>query len=296
MDRTQMKLQLADLGFCAVQIVPFSGPRTASDWRRASQVRLARRQHRTCRRGHGHWTMVVGSAHAVQGRVVLFGSLPHLKWRAHEMMRPHLPTGWDWRDINYLTESRHHQYIPSYCGACWSFGTLYSLKNPHYDHPQGQRLPGGHPRAACSSTAAAAAAPAMAATWAASSTTCRRAASSSRHARTTRPRTTVTSARPSACTRPASPARTRRVDHPRRLRLSHSGGNTAAVCAAMGSSDKLKAEIMAYGPIAGGNTRNRHARGVREDTNAVDTYPGSPSFLTPSWSFLPRVLYLPHRQ
>lgn len=52
--------------------------------------------------------------------------------RAHELIDAStLPDDWDWRNINgtnYLTESRN-QHIPQYCGACWAFGTLSSLND-----------------------------------------------------------------------------------------------------------------------------------------------------------------------
>jgi cathepsin X len=52
--------------------------------------------------------------------------------RAHELMDlSALPTDFHWGNVNgtnYLTESRN-QHIPQYCGSCWAFGTLSSLND-----------------------------------------------------------------------------------------------------------------------------------------------------------------------
>lgn len=52
--------------------------------------------------------------------------------RAHEDMRvSDLPASFFWGNVNgtnFLTETRN-QHIPTYCGACWAFGTLSSLSD-----------------------------------------------------------------------------------------------------------------------------------------------------------------------
>ena len=52
--------------------------------------------------------------------------------RAHERLAvSDLPPDFSWSSVNgtnYLTESRN-QHIPTYCGACWAFGTLSSFND-----------------------------------------------------------------------------------------------------------------------------------------------------------------------
>ena len=205
--------------------------------------------------------------------------------RAHEMMRvADLPTGWDWRDINgtnYLTESRN-QHIPLYCGACWAFGTLSSLndrikiaRKAAYPEvvlaPQvlincggGGSCDGGNvggvfdymeksglPDETCQNYEAT-----NDGNKCAPLGICETCSPGKDGAAGT-------------CSQIKAPALWTLGDYG----YAHGGGNTDAVGATVGSSDKLKAEIMANGPLACGihATDKLEAFGT---TTAVDTYPG----------------------